>query len=259
MLYKFEELSKKLDELGYPSIVPNTGFRLLKGIDFENAFKNKTISFENDGIYLNYEDKKYRGYMFIKEPHLSKYDGHRPKFHLTKCKTISDFMNNGTFKVRYEWANSEVIDLIDKSTRKEYKDEVLDLCSNCKKNIDTRIKTTKDFYNSLDKDRSVDENIEVDIFGDVKGKKNISKNYRSKKGFVCENCGIKSKNKMHNRYWYIYHKDGNKVNTKETNLECLCVLCYKVKCVVPFNTKNKQIEVNNFKHIYADSLVLLRK
>jgi hypothetical protein len=84
-LYKFQSLNKKLTEWGFPVINGNTGFQIIRGIDFEVAYKSGSISFEVDGIYLEYEGKKYRGYMFIKEPYISQY-GSYPKFHLKNVK-----------------------------------------------------------------------------------------------------------------------------------------------------------------------------
>jgi len=109
-LYKFEKLDAKLTELGFPIIGGKSGFQIIKEVNFEKAYKAGSISFENDGIYLEYEGKKYRGYMFIKEPYISQY-GSYPKFHLTKCETIRSFITTGRFKIRYEWANANVNDL----------------------------------------------------------------------------------------------------------------------------------------------------
>ena len=60
MIYKFENLQKKLDEWGFPSLIGVSGFQIIKGIDFEKAYKSGSITFEEDGIYLEFEGKKYR-------------------------------------------------------------------------------------------------------------------------------------------------------------------------------------------------------
>ncbi len=225
-LYTFNKLNKKLDQLGYPKIQSSSGFQIIKGIDFEKAYKSGSISFEDDGIYLLVDNKSYRGYMFIKEPWITKY-GSYPKFHLTKCKTIQEFINNGRFKIRYEWSNSNVNDLIDKTTRNIYEDEVLELCYNCKKQIQESISDTEDFFETLDK-TEIEETIEVDIFGYVKDKEKISKAYREQKGYICENCGISPnpKKSLDKRWWHTHHIDGDKTNNSPNNLRCLCILCH---------------------------------
>ncbi len=252
-LYQFDSLKEKLDEWEFPVIENNTGFRVIKGIDFEQAFKAGSISFEDDGIYLNYEGKKYRGYMFIKEPYISEYNNY-PKFHLTKCEIIQRFIEEGKFKQRYEWANSNKNDLIDKTTRKIYPDKVLEYCGYCRKMIFEGIKTTEDFFETLDTEKNSTE-IEIDIFGYVKGKEKISKEYRAKKEYTCESCGIKSERAIHNRYWHVHHKDGNKTNNSRSNLECLCVLCHSRKDIrhkENFNENRMKKELDTFIGIYRE-------
>ncbi|MFN4299891.1 MAG: HNH endonuclease signature motif containing protein [Thermaurantimonas sp.] len=260
MLYQFDKLSKKLDEWGFPSLKSSSGFRIIKGIDFEKAYKAGSISFEDDGIYLEYEGKKYRGYMFIKEPYISTY-GSYPKFHLTRCHIIRKFIEEGKFKERYEWSNSNVNDLIDKTTRKEYKDQVLVYCGYCKREIFDSIETTEDFFDKLDKSDIEKNNIEVDIFGYVRGKEKISKDYREKRNYTCESCGIAPKAAIHRRYWHTHHIDGDKTNNKESNLQCLCILCHCYKDPrheENFNKNRMKIELKSFIKIYRDELIKIQ-
>lgn len=259
MLYKFEQLDSKLDEWGFPSIESVSGFQIIKGINFEDAYKSGSISFEEDGIYLEYEGKKYRGYMFIKEPYISRYENY-PKFHLTRCQTIRQFIEEGRFKIRYEWSNSNVNDLIDKTTREIYNDQVLDYCGHCKQELFNGIKTTVDFFDSLDNLETEGNNIEVDIFGYVRGKEKISKVFREKRNYSCEECSIQPKQSMHRRYMHTHHKDGDKTNNKESNLQCLCILCHCYKDYRHednFNKGSMRIELKAFVDIYRDELINL--
>lgn len=224
-LYGFERLASKLDELGFPEIQSESGPEIIKGVNFEEAYKAGSISFENDGIYLEYEGKKYRGYMFIKEPWIEEY-GSYPKFHLTNCQKIREFIATGRFKHRYDWSNSHVNDLIDKTTRKEYKDEILEYCSYCKKELFEEIEDTYDFHNTLTKSEMEADKIEVDIFGYVRGKEKISKDYRIRQEFECEVCSIRPKSIFHRKWWHTHHIDGDKTNNTSNNLQCLCVLCH---------------------------------
>ena len=74
MIYLFDKLGKKLDQLGFPKVQGGSGFKVIKGVDFEEAYKSGSISFEDDGIMLEYEGKKYTGYMFIQEAYIT-YNG----------------------------------------------------------------------------------------------------------------------------------------------------------------------------------------
>ena len=117
MLYQFEQLKRKLDQLGYPKIQSGSGFEIIKDIDFKYAYQSGDINLsEKDGIYY----KNQRGYMFLKESWITRYryDPKFPKFHLIKCEKIQEFISEGKYEQRYVWSNSNVNDLIDKTTVK---------------------------------------------------------------------------------------------------------------------------------------------
>jgi hypothetical protein len=255
MLYNFDSLEAFLDSMGFPALSASGGFKVIKGIDFEEAFKSGSIHFENNGIYLEHNDRRYQGYMFIQEPYIT-YNGgpvKYPKFHLVKCKTIQDFIANGRFNQRYEWSNSDLNDLVDKQTKKLYKDCKLELCSFCEGEIFSGLATTVDFFNSLDKSELDEGTLEVDIFGYVRGMEQISKSYRESKSFTCESCGVQPVQRMHRRFWHTHHKDGNKTNNHVSNLECLCVYCHSrqdQRHADNFQKERLQHELNSFLRLY---------
>ena len=260
MLYQFEILDRKLDEWGFPILKGVSGFQIIKGIDFEEAYKSGSISFEDDGIYLEYEGKKYRGYMFIQEAYITYNGGPAkfPKFHLLKCRTIQEFIDSGRFKQRYEWSNSDVNNLIDKQTRTKYNDKKLELCSYCKSDYFEEIEDTQDFFDSLDKSVIEEDNIEVDIFGYARDWQKISKVYRTKKNYTCESCGIKIDSLTDRRYLHTHHKNGDKTNNRESNLECLCILCHSFKDIKHeenFDKKRMLNEIKTFVKTYRTELV----
>lgn len=257
MLYQFQTLDKKMDEWGFPVLKGKSGYQMIKGVDFEKAYKSGSISFEEDGIYLDYEGKKYRGYMFIKEPWIEKYNSY-PKFHLTKCTTIQQFIAEGRFKLRYEWSNSNVNDLIDKSSRRIYKDEVLEYCNYCRHELYNGIEDTNDFYQIIKEETDdVEEVVPVDIFGYVKGKEKISKAFRLSRNFTCESCGIVLKGTFERRYLHVHHRNGDKTNNNEYNLQCLCILCHAHQDGTHehnFNQNSQKIELDSFVTKYRSQL-----
>jgi hypothetical protein len=135
---------------------------------------------------------------------------------------------------------------------------VLSYCNYCKHELFDGIKTTQDFFDKLDKTQINSKNIEVDIFGYVKDKEKISKQYREKKDYTCESCGIKPANILEKRYWHTHHKDGNKTNNSESNLQCLCVLCHSYKDIrheENFDTKRMKTELDYFVKQYKNELI----
>lgn len=265
-IYQFDKLSTFLDSLGFPKIGVEGGFKLIKGIDFKEAYEAGSISFENNGIYLEYNGSKYRGYMFISHAYVT-YNNQPakfPRFHLLKCEVIQKFIDSGKFNSRYGWSNADKNDIIDKQSGILYKDEILGLCSKCKQSLlendnlfekgsGENITDTDEFHRLLDKSEIAQEGIQVGILGYVKGKERISKQYRNKMKYTCEKCGIKPKTRMHNRFWHTHHINGDKTINTEDNLQCLCIKCHAnvdQRHKENFSTGSMKIELENFIKIY---------
>lgn len=257
-LYKFENLAKALDNWGYPKINFESGFQVIKGVDFEKAFKAGQIRFEDDGIYLDYEGKSFKGYMFIREPYIEQH-GTYPKFHILKCRTIQEFLTNGNFNSRYDFSNSEVNDLVDKTSRNTYKDEELQLCSYCKNQAKADIKSTRDFHELFEDSLKIVD-IEIDIFGYTRDWDQLSKAYRSEKNYTCEDCGLEVKKKLDRRYIHVHHINGDKTANSAENLKCLCILCHSNQDELHrlnFSKGSRSIDLQEFKESYKNDLMKL--
>ena len=147
--------------------------------------------------------------------------------------------------------------MIDKETAHVYKDEVLDYCSYCKQTLFDGIYTTEDFHELLDKSNLETGDVQVDIFGYVKGKERISRAYRKSQNFTCEDCGVSSKDTMHNRFWHTHHVDGDKTHNNYSNLKCLCILCHShqdSQHEINFQTKKMKLQIQSFISKYKDEL-----
>lgn len=256
MLYGFEELKKKLDEWGYPTVETSSAFQIIKGVNFKTAYHSGDIFFESDGIYLRSQGKSHRGYMFLKEYQISKYKK-LPKFHLLECNIIKDFIKKGTFKERYEWSNSNVNDVEDRDTGKIHKDSILECCGYCRQLIRDSIHTTEDFFKTLSVAEIEESSVRVDIFGYVRGKEVISKRHKEKKNYTCELCQISPKQVCDRRFWHTHHKDGKKVHNEESNLMCLCILCHSFtdsKHKENFQRGTMKVELKSFVRTYYSEL-----
>jgi hypothetical protein len=228
VLYNFDKLSSVLDKFNYPPAKSGGGFQLIKGVDFKRAFENGKIHFEDDGIYLEFQGKKHKGYMFIQHAFIT-YNGgpvRLPVFHTMKCETIQEFLDSGRFNQRFEFSNSTTNNLIDRQTGVGYNDQNLRICSFCNQISLDNIGTTEDFYNALDKEELKEEVVEVDINGYVKGWDRLSEKYKEGKEYTCEVCSLTPKNNMHKRWWHTHHVDGVKINNHLDNLQCLCISCH---------------------------------
>lgn len=240
---------------GFPILQIGGGFKLIEGIDFAKAFQAGEISFEKNGIHLEYQGNLYNGYMFMQEYPVSRYNTF-PKFHLTKCDTIQGFIQRGLFKDKYVWSNSAVNDVIDMADNKLYENRKLDFCKNCKRQLFDGINTTEDFFDSLDK-TTINKDVWVDIYGYTKDWPNISRAYRQLREHTCESCGIKV-NPIDRRYLHTHHINGDKTNNSEENLECLCILCHAHKDSLHeenFNKNRLKKQIAQFIEKYREQLI----
>ena len=223
-LYAFEELQKYLDDMGYPK-VNSDGILVIK-TDFRKAYEEGKIVFKGDGIYLLHNGKEWKGYMYRRDYRVSNYG--LPKFHLVKCEKIREFIDNHLFNQYYIWSNAETVDVIERGVGEVHKDCDLSLCNFCKNElIFNSSPTTTSFYETIKKEVMADQKVvQVDINGYTLDWDKISKEYKQKKEYCCERCGTKAVKKADYRFFHVHHKDGNKVNNNEENLECLCILCH---------------------------------
>jgi len=256
MLYKFDKLDKKLDEWGFPIINGNSGFQSIR-TDFKKAYEAGKIEFREDGIYLIRDGHEWKGYMYMPTYRVEKY-GHVSRFHLKRCSVIDNFITSGMFNTYYNWSNNAHNDIIDRDTKKVHKEQTLQLCTKCREELFDEIVDTEDFFDSLDKSVIEEDNIETDIFGYTRDWQKISKAYRTKKNFTCESCGIKIDSLIDRRYLHTHHKNGDKTNNSESNLECLCILCHSFKDIKHeenFDKKRMLKEISAFVKSYRTELV----
>ena len=248
-LYSFEELHKYLDNKGYPKV--NSDGVLVIKTDFRKAYEEGKIIFENDGIYLVHEGKKWKGYMYMKDYIVSQYG--YPRFHLVMCKIIKDFIDKNLFNQYYIWSNAETVDVIDRHTKELYENCNLSLCKNCRDILINYSPSTKDFYDSIKKEIINDKReIQVDIYGYTLDWRQVAKLYKEEKEYTCEHCGIKAKSKADYRFFHVHHKNGNKTNNSENNLECLCIRCHS-KIDNHHLSKIDELEIKEVNQIYSSS------
>ena len=237
----FEKFRKALEDRGL-QVSDATSFVAIGGEDVlpENI---QNISFE-PGIGIKYDLSNGRStkvFLYKRRYKLQLYG--KPRYHIRECQTIQEFMNSGSFRREYRMANTDEVKVINwDDYNKEVFVNALPLCKYCQNIVmeEARKGVESPDYNhfkSASSDSSSysellryenDTNTEVwvDINGYTDDWPAISHAYREKHDFTCERCGVKMESVLDYRFMQTHHRDGQKTNNKESNLECLCIECH---------------------------------
>lgn len=212
------------------------GYTVVRPTDvvFKNGRGN--VEFQNDegerGIFIKDSNGRYRQvFMYKRDYHLIRYGS--PRYHICQCETIQEFMSSGGFRDHYRYANTEEVKVLnmDIFNREETVDD-LELCAYCANMMSSQYRKgmpLERFVQILKEAGETDpeeEEKEVDIFGYVKDWQQISDAKREVENYTCEVCGYHAETMFDRRFIHVHHKDGNKLNNRLTNLQCLCIHCH---------------------------------
>lgn len=237
----FEKFRKALEDKGI-QVGDATSFVAIGGEDVlpENI---QNISFESGvGIKYNLGDgRSTKVFLYKRKYHLEEYG--KPRYHIRECEVIRDFMSHGSFKREYRMANTDEVKVLNwDNGNKEELVNALPLCKYCLQIVLAEARKGMasvdfDHFQSSGTDSSSysemlrDENetspeVWVDINGYTDDWPAVSFAYRQKHDFTCERCGIHIESKLDYRFMQTHHRDGNKTNNNDSNLECLCIECH---------------------------------
>jgi len=223
-MYGFSNLLARLKKQGVA--ITKSDFRtIVTRRDFTEDEEAGDAKLTPEGVFFIVNEKEVRGYLYIKEPDIQRYDN--PKAHFIECRTIIQQKERNLFHTRYYWTNSLKVDLVDRVSHIEYPQVDLELCSNCLAGGDARgARTTNAFITAYGDEATIPVTVQTDRQGYTLDWHKISENYRTNTGYTCEHCGIAAKKRIHYRFFHVHHLDGDKINNAETNLKCLCLLCH---------------------------------
>lgn len=146
-----------------------------------------------------------------------------PKYHIVDCETRETYTG-------YRFANQMPVNIYCINQRKSLGLQNLDLCKNCIKEVNLYLMGTAEiewFDVILDKanNRDYKEN-DLRSDGYTRDWGHISRAYRSKQGFMCEECSIDLSERRAEFFCEVHHIDGNKSNNNSDNLKSLCISCH---------------------------------
>ena len=233
-IYDFQSLKDYLVQLGF-IVEQAQGYRPFtpEVIDPMVEIRRGTMEFRDNGIFVINPDSGEEQQIFLYKYDYRLAEFGKPRFHICKCSTIQQFIDVGMFRGHYVRANTDPVPVknIDNNNREEMVSD-LPLCRNCLSKIrDYGNITTAQFVEILREVNGVEdieqqEEVEIDIFGYTRDWDQISRAYREAHNYTCERCGLKIENAYDRQFIHCHHKDKNKLNNRESNLECLCMRCH---------------------------------
>ena len=138
----------------------------------------------------------------------------------------------------------------------------LQLCGYCSQILASKFENeshnSTDFVGLLKQTENIspNENEEVDIFGYTKNWEQISQAFRHIHKFTCEHCKIQIVNPFDQHFIHTHHKNGNKIDNRESNLECLCIRCHSEiddHHKLRLNSGANKIILNEFNNKYPNN------
>lgn len=216
-------------------------YKRLEGIPHEK------INFENGSYIYREGENEYYMFAYLKRYATIEYDD-LPRYHITTCPNLQTYTG-------YRYANEMPVEIYCTDQRRNLGKNNLKLCGDCHNEINyfSLGDSETDWFDAILKKAENRNYAQEDRRRDgyTKDWKQISKAYRYKKGFICEECGIDLSNKNHQYFCEVHHKS-KKTDNSLKSLECLCIKCHSEKDMTHtenYSSGNNKIKLNQFNEL----------
>lgn len=235
-IHDFFKLKLALQQRGYSIGLARPYIPLpVADVNLGDDIQSGEIEETEEGIFYTEPSTGHRQQVFLyKKAMYLVYQGKRnkPVMHITICDAIKDFGQS-----QYRRANTGSVDVWDKSSGHEETVSDLPLCRFCQEKILKKrdpfnpaplAKSSDEFARLLKEASKIteQEDSNTDLKGYLWNWQKKSEEYRTEHNYTCERCGYKASSRFDRQNIHVHHKDGNKLNNADNNLECLCVACH---------------------------------
>ncbi|HQT03995.1 MAG TPA: hypothetical protein PLU46_03315 [Thiotrichales bacterium] len=241
------------------------------------------------GGLLSYED--YQVVVFIPDhsyktvPVVLNNNAEGNRYHFAECKTIEDMRAKGRYERRYHASqNPDGLFEIFDSLENKASNVKLQPCQNCLKHINYQgfNQETSSGKKSVIRHFSIVDllstystwfrnlpSIQPKTAGYSEDWQQVSLNFRQKKAFTCEGCGVRLD--QHKHLLHEHHIDGDKRNNYDHNLKALCIDCHRkehlhdhmfisqeeMQLITQLRTQQGLIKVRSWQdaYLYADEAI----
>ena len=239
MVYDFTDLKLFVKQrLGIDPDIINSKFKPITE-KLTKAELDKNVEFNTNGIFfIDKNGNKHKGFLYIESGYshriIEKAKTSVPKFHVVNCETINSQKDRNNFNGHYVFSN-EKIEMEDRYDGIIKEPIVCGYCSKLNESVYKGMKTSQYREDVILKEEGdgnffeseLPKEVSTDFWGYTPEWYDTSRNYRMKRRFTCEDCGINLNQNLVNGYYLeTHHVDGNPKNNAEDNFKCLCVLCH---------------------------------
>jgi hypothetical protein len=221
--YNFDLANKTLDKFFAKLLEKESDFKLQ---DIEKEFESKKLFF-NEKTQICFKDihgEIRPVYLFMYRPAYATWQGNISiKYHVFNCEKIQDEIKKNDLQW-YARTETNIVDLHPRREHQSFHNVEIQMCGYCSGLL---YKTVNDLKLEF-KSELVIHNItdEKNIYGYSMEWKRLSREYRQKQNYKCEECGIQILKNEDKQYIHTHHIDSDKSNNNDSNLRCLCILCH---------------------------------
>jgi len=218
---------------GFRPTISKDTFKIIVDVDFSKLVDDGIAFITQEDAYVTDGTGRKDPVYFYKKRYKFFYDVNimgTPKFHILKCQTILQHGVNS-----FQASNTPTATVINSN---QFRGErsynlTLTLCGNCKREIvGTPEETTEQFYERLkaryEEEQGGLEDIKIDLKGYPLDWPQISKKYRKSVNYTCEHpaCQLQIQTRGDQKFLHTHHRNGNKIDNRPANFQCLCILCH---------------------------------